>query len=103
MKMHSAGKMFDKISLKAIRDTFFSNMWSVIRGGTGVTVFFFFLEGGGRRVGGGDIQKSGKVQTFELAVRRPQSPPLVGHPNLPIRKTLRRELGLLTVIVLKRV
>ena len=29
--------------------------------------------------------------------------PLLGHPNLPIRKTLRRVLGLLTVMVLKRV
>ena len=29
--------------------------------------------------------------------------PLVGHPNLPIRKTLTRVIGLLTVMILKRV
>ena len=30
-------------------------------------------------------------------------PSLVGHPNLPIEKPLRRVLGLLTIIILKRV
>ena len=30
----------------------------------------------------------------------PRFGPLVGHPDLPIRKTLRRVLGLLTVILL---
>ena len=33
LKIYVAGKIFGKISLKAIRDTFFSNMWSVIGGG----------------------------------------------------------------------
>ena len=32
-----------------------------------------------------------------------QVPPLVGNPNLPIRKTLRSVLGLLTAMILKRV
>ena len=31
MKMHASGRIFEKFYLKAIRDTFFSNMWSVIR------------------------------------------------------------------------
>ena len=58
--------------------------------------------------GGGDIKQKGKVQTFELQgdllIPSPPPPsPLVGHPNLCIRKTLRRELGLLTVMILKRV
>ena len=30
-------------------------------------------------------------------------PPLVENPDLPIKKTLRRKLGLLTVMILKRV
>ena len=60
MKMHTAGKMFGKISLKAIRDTFFSNMWSVIRGGTGVTVFFFFWRVGGGGGAGGISKRAGK-------------------------------------------
>ena len=34
-KLYVAGKIFGKIYLKAIRDTFFTNMWSVIRGGKG--------------------------------------------------------------------
>ena len=56
--------------------------------------------------GGGDIQQKKKVQIFDLAKRgetpHPQLLPLVGHPNLPIRKTLRRMLGQLTVISLTR-
>ena len=32
-----------------------------------------------------------------------QFPPLMGHPDLPIRKTLRRVLGLFTAMILKRV
>ena len=35
LKIYAAGKIFCKISLKNIRDNFFSNMWSVIRGGIG--------------------------------------------------------------------
>ena len=52
---------------------------------------------------GGDIQQRGKVQTFWLAGRPPKFPLLVGHPDLPIRKTLRRVLDSLTVMILKRV
>ena len=52
--------------------------------------------------GGGDIQQKGKAQTFGLAGRPPKLFPLVRHPNIPIRKTLRRVTGLLTVMILKR-
>ena len=75
LKMNASGKKFDKISLKAIRDTFSSNMWSVI--------------------------KKGKVHTIWLAGRPPTQ--LVGYPDLPVRKTLRRVVDLLTVMILKRV
>ena len=54
----------------------------------------------------GDIQQKGKLQTYGFAGRPPSStqfPPLVGHPDLPIRKTLRRVLGLFTAMILKRV
>ena len=34
LKIYAIGKSFGKICLKAIRDTFLSNMWSAIRGGT---------------------------------------------------------------------
>ena len=33
LKIYAAGKIFCKISLKVIRDAFFSNMWSAIRRG----------------------------------------------------------------------
>ena len=42
-------------------------------------------------------------QTFWLAGRPPKFPPLVRHPDLPIRKTLKRVLDSLTVMILKRV
>ena len=35
LKIEAAGKIFGKICLKAIRNTFFSNMWSVISRGKG--------------------------------------------------------------------
>ena len=35
LKIYAAGKIFGKIYLKAIRNTFFSNMWCVISGGKG--------------------------------------------------------------------
>ena len=47
---------------------------------------------------GGDIQRKGEVQTFGLVGRA-----FSGLPDLPIRKTLRRLLGLLNVMTLKRV
>ena len=77
------------------RGTFFPicGLWS--REGQGDLIF-----------GQGDIQLKGKVKTFGFAGRPPQwdpHPPLAGHTNLPISKTLRRVLGLLTVEILKRV
>ena len=33
LQIYAAGNIFGKICLKAIRDIFFSNMWSVIREG----------------------------------------------------------------------
>ena len=54
----------------------------------------------------GDIQQKGKLQTYGFAGRPSSStqfPSLVGHPDLPIRKTLRRVLGLFTAMSLKRV
>ena len=44
-----------------------------------------------------------KVQTFWRAGRPTKLSPLVGHPDLPIRKTLRRVLDSLIVMILKRV
>ena len=67
LKMHASGKIFDKVCLKAIRDTIFSKMWSVIRG-QGDSVFCW-----------GDIQQMGKVKTFCFAGRPPKFPPLVGY------------------------
>ena len=70
-------------------------MWSVTRGGTeGLSCF-----------GGGDIQQKLEVQTFGLAGGGPSLPqvsPLVVNPDLPIRKLLKRVLGLFTVMFLKR-
>ena len=45
----------------------------------------------------------GESSNFWAYRGTPQFPPLVGHPNLTIRKTLRRVLGLLTVMILKGV
>ena len=52
---------------------------------------------------GGDIQQKQKVQTFWLPDRPSKFPLLEGQPDLPIRKTLRSVLDLLTVMVLKTV
>ena len=57
---------------------------------------------GNHLFGEGDIQQKRKGQTFGLA-GRPILPPLVGLPNLPIKKTMRGVIGLLTVIILKSV
>ena len=69
LKIYAAGKIFGKNGLKAIRDTFFSNTWSVFRGGTGGPNFLV-----------DDIQQNWKVQTFSLAGRAP--PPI---PSLNMR------------------
>ena len=89
LKMLASEKIFDKIFWKLLEISFFPiwGLWSGDRG----TQFF----------GGGDIQQKGKVQTFWLAGRPPKFPPLVGHPDLAIRKALRRVLDLLTVMNLK--
>ena len=56
--------IFDKICLKAITNTLFVNMWSVIRGGKrghegkGDSIFFLFWEGDGGK-NWGDIQWKG--------------------------------------------
>ena len=92
--MHDTGKLFGKIYIKAIRDAFFSNMCVVCDQGRDRGTHFF---------GGRNIQQKGKVQTVWLAGRSPQFPRLVEDPDLPIRKTLKRVLGLLTVMILKRV
>ena len=61
-----------------------------------------FMEGEGRL--GGCIQQEGEVQTFCLAREPPlKFPPFVGNPDLSIRNTLRRMLGLVTVMILKGV
>ena len=53
--MHAAGKIFVKTYLKAIRDTFYLNMWNF-------PICDIF------------IQQKGEVQTFRLAGRPPSSP-----------------------------
>ena len=63
LKIYATGKTFGKIGLKAIRDTFFSNMW--YKGKDRETQLF----------GGDDIQQKGKVQTFSLPGR--PSPPIL--------------------------
>ena len=68
--------------LKTIRDTFYPNMWNF-------PIYDIF------------IQQKGKVQTFRLAGRPPPStlfPLLVGHSDLPMRKTL-RVVALLTAMI----
>ena len=53
---------------------------------------------------GSDIQQQWKVQTFGLAKGTSRQIPFLGGTlNLPIEKPLRRVLGLLTIIILKRV
>ena len=59
LKIYAAGKNPGKICLKNIGDTIFSDMWSMIREGSGTE---------------GNIQQKGKVQTFSLA----------GGPSFPI-------------------
>ena len=59
LKVFAADKIFSKICLKAIRATFFSNMWSVIGAGKGVWGWF---------------PTEGKVQTFSLSGEPP--PPI---------------------------
>ena len=84
LKIYTAGKMFGKICLKAIGDTFFSNICSVIRGG--------------KADWGWHATQGGKFKLFVLQEGTLcQFSPLVWHPNPP------RMLRLLTVMILKRV
>ena len=87
--MHAARKVFDKVCLQVIRDTFFANRWSVIAGGVSGLSFL--------------VQQNGKVPSFGLEWRPPKCTPLVGHLDLHIKKTLRSIFGLLTVMILKKV
>ena len=87
LKMRASDKIFDKICLKAT--TSFSNMWPVIKG-QGDSIFWW-----------GWYLTEAESWNFWLAGRSPKFPPLVGHPDLPIKKTLRRVLD--TVMILKRV
>ena len=71
-------------------------------------IFFFpicSLWSGNRRTqffSGDDMKQKKKAQIFWRAGRPTKFSPLVGHPNLHIRKTLRRVLDSLTVMILKR-
>ena len=74
--MHTAGKIFVKTYLKAIRDTFFSQ-------------YVIFLS-----------NRRGKLKLLGLQgdPPPPQFPRLVEHPDLRMRKIL-RVVGLLTVMI----
>ena len=68
-------------------------MWSVIRGGTGGLNFLL----------GGVSNRKGKFKLFGFQREPPpQFCPLVGHPDLSIKKTLAKVLGLLTVMISNR-
>ena len=91
--MHAPGKTFGKIFLTAIRDTFLSNTWSGITGGTGwLKVLVGVIS-----------NRRGKFKLSGLQGDPPPFFPLAGHLDLPIMKTLRRVLNLLTIMILKRV
>ena len=88
--MHAAGKSFGK-SYKSYLFFPICGLWS----GEGQETRFF---------GRGDIQQKRKVLACKPCREIPaQFPPLVGYPDLPIRKTLMRVVVLLTVMILKRV
>ena len=78
LKIYATSKVFDKICLNAIRDTFFSicGPWSGEGKGTG-----------------GDIQQKGESSNFWSLDSLPQFPPLVWHPNLSIKKVLKIALS----------
>ena len=70
-------------------------MWSVISEGTSGCIFLV----------GGCIQQNGESSNFLNCRGSPpaQFPPLVRHPYIPIRKTVRGVLRLLTVMIFKGV
>ena len=90
--MHSSGKIFDKICLKAIRNTNMFFQYVICDQGTGGLNFSVGVVSNIR----------GKFKLFVLQGDPPQFPPLVGNLDLLIRKTLRRVLYPLTVMILKR-
>ena len=59
--------------------------------------------GGLNFFGGGDIQQTGKIQTFWLAGRLPPILPLSGASRSAHKKNSEMVLYLLTVMILKRV
>ena len=98
LKVHTTGNIFGKIWLKAIRDTFFSNMWFVIRRWTGILNFrgWYPAEGGNW-----NFSLVGRTHT-PLTPSSPISS-LDETSDFLIKKALRRVFGLLTVRLLKRV
>ena len=78
--MHAAGKIFVKTYLKAIRDFF-----PICE----ISQYVIFLS-----------SRRGKFKLLDLQgdPPSPQFPSLVGYPDLPMRKALRR-VGLLTVMI----
>ena len=90
LKIYTTGKMFGKVCLKA---TIFP-ICSLLSGERQGNLIFLVGVISNRR---------GKFKC--LSLQRDFSPnplPLSGYPNLPIRKTLRRVLVLLTATILKR-
>ena len=100
LKIHATGRIFGKICLKDVKDTFFplcclwtGEGWGETWRKRGGSVFWW--EATSNRSG---------VQNFGHEGKTPlQVPPLVENPDLPIRKNLRSVLGLLAVMILKRV
>ena len=92
--MRTSGKIWSKICLKAIRDTLFPNIWSVIKGLTGELNFLLDVTSNRRRKFKILGLKTNPLLKFSL---------LVGHPDLPTRKSLRNVLGLLIVMIFKKV
>ena len=83
--MYTTGKIFGRICLKAIRDYFFQ--YVVCDQGLNFLVMVI----------------SNRRGKFKLLGLQGDLPTNFLHPDLPIRKSLRQVLGLLTVILLKRV
>ena len=99
LKRQASCRLFDKIYLKAIKTFFFFFIiWSLTRGQVDSIFWWEWFS------------TEGKSSNF-LASRENPPPPkkkekfffLVGHPDLPLWKTLRRVLDLINVMILKRV
>ena len=71
----------------------FSNMWSCnLERNRGNLIFWW-----------GQYSTEGEKSNFWACRETPQLSPLVEHPDFPIRKNLIRVVGLLSVMILKRV